>query len=124
MIYSIKIKEKFAPDANPCVLERFIDVESGEKLERIVADTVFLKSRLDELYDDALVTLNDLVEEGYAEEFEYLLSRRPYLKSFKIEDWDSLDWYTKLYDILRFIMKNENVKYTNVSIPTIEVECS
>ena len=124
MIYSIKIKEQFAPDSRPCILEKLIDVESWDKLERIVADTVFLKSRLDDLYDDALVTLNDLVEEGYAEEFEYLLSRRPYLKSFKIEDWDSLDWYSKLYDILRFIMKNENVKYKNVSIPTIEVVCS
>lgn len=124
MIYSIKIKEKFAPDANPCVLEKIIDVESGEKLEGIVADTIFLKSLLDDFYNDALMTINDIVEDGYEAEFEEILSRRPYLKSFKVEDWDSLDWYSKLYDILHFIMKNENVKYTNVSIPTIEVECS
>lgn len=124
MIYSIKIKEQFAPDSRPCILEKLIDVESGEKLEGIVEDTTALKIRLDDLYDDALVTLNDLIEEGYASEFKDILTRRPYLKSFKIEGWDSLDWYTKLYDILHFIMKNENVKYTNVSIPTIEVGCS
>ena len=124
MIYSIKIKEKFAPDDRPCVLEKIIDVESGEKLEGIVADTVFLKSLLDDFYNDALMTINDIVEDGYEAEFEEILSRRPYLKSFKVEGWDSLDWYSKLYDILRFIMKNENVKYTNVSIATIEVECA
>ena len=131
MIYKIKITENFAPDNTPCIFETLISTRvSSQRVQECVSDATFLKDWLDEYQDYSYDTVNELVgdiisEEGSLSKNERkLLDKRPYIKSFSIENWDGYGWHEKVLRVLKFLLDGERIKYANVECTAIVSSCA